>query len=243
MSITFTKLFSSITESTIWCEPSEIRIVWITMLAMADKEGRIWASIPGLANRAQVSIEATEKALEKFQSPDNYSRTSDFEGRRIEDIDGGWRLLNHAKYRALRDTEERKAYKREWIKNKRLQDKDVDNVDQDRPQYTNAEADTDTESIKRKRFNPPTVDQVMEYCTERRNSIDPEIFVDHYEANGWMRGQNKIKDWKACVRTWEKKQGKSNGTDTRSRAKRFSDKLDDIAREDILQNGYAETLD
>ena len=124
VSITFTKLFSSITESTIWCEDAETRLVWITLLAMADKRGRIWASIPGLANRARVPVEATEKALQKFLSPDPYSRTPDYEGRRIEPIDGGWRLLNHEKYRAMRDEEERKEYKRQWIANKRQQEKE-----------------------------------------------------------------------------------------------------------------------
>jgi hypothetical protein len=49
MSVTFTKLFSSITESTVWDEPDRVRLVWITMLAMADKHGRVWASVPGLA--------------------------------------------------------------------------------------------------------------------------------------------------------------------------------------------------
>lgn len=145
MSITFTKLFSSITESTIWSESSDIRVVWITMLAMADRKGRIWSSIPGLANRSQVTLEQTEIALQKFLLPDTYSRTKDLEGRRIEIIDGGWRLLNHEKYRSLRDDEERKIYKRDWIKNKRI----VDNVDTSRPQYTKAEAeaDTDTDTI------------------------------------------------------------------------------------------------
>lgn len=148
MSITFTKLFSSITESTIWCEDAEVRIVWITMLAMCDKNGRVWGSIPGLANRARVSIEKAEEALQKFLSPDTYSRTKEYDGRRIEEIDGGWRLLNHEKYRAMRDEEERKAYKREWIAKKRAEEKEsVDNVDRSRPQYTNTdtEAYTDTD--------------------------------------------------------------------------------------------------
>lgn len=57
--------------------------------------------------------------------------------------------------------------------------------------------------IKQRRFTPPTLPQVIEYCTERKNSVDPSKFLNHYEANGWMRGKNKIKDWKACVRTWE----------------------------------------
>lgn len=111
MSTTFTKLFSSITESTVWCEPSDIRIVWITMLAMADRHGRVWASIPGLANRAQVPRATTEEAIKRFLSPDPDSRTKTNDGRRIKEIDGGWALLNHGKYRAIRDTEERLAYK------------------------------------------------------------------------------------------------------------------------------------
>lgn len=60
------------------------------------------------------------------------------------------------------------------------------------------------------RFVPPTVDEVREYCEERENGIDPCAFINHYTANGWMRGKTKIKDWKACVRTWEVKR-KNNG--------------------------------
>lgn len=55
-----------------------------------------------------------------------------------------------------------------------------------------------------RRFTPPSVPEVKKYCLERGNQIDAEEFVDHYAANGWMRGKSKIKDWKACIRTWEK---------------------------------------
>jgi len=58
---------------------------------------------------------------------------------------------------------------------------------------------------KRRRFKPPSVDQVRSYCDERKNNIDPDAFVDHYIKTGWMSGKNKIKDWKACVRTWERR--------------------------------------
>lgn len=60
------------------------------------------------------------------------------------------------------------------------------------------------EEKKTSRFAPPSVSEVTDYCSARSNSIDPSEFVDHYTANGWMRGKSKIKDWKACVRTWEK---------------------------------------
>jgi hypothetical protein len=60
---------------------------------------------------------------------------------------------------------------------------------------------------KRQRFSPPTVDEVVEYCRERRNKVDPQRFVDFYAAKGWKIGQNPMKDWKAAVRTWEQREG------------------------------------
>lgn len=122
MSMTFTKLFSSITESTVWCEPASTRLVWITMLAMSDRKGRVWASIPGLANRARVSLEDTEVALNTLSSPDKYSRTPDHEGRRIEPIDGGWVLLNHEKYRSIRDEETTREVARNHMRKVRTRD-------------------------------------------------------------------------------------------------------------------------
>ena len=57
---------------------------------------------------------------------------------------------------------------------------------------------------KTSRFVPPSVEEVAAYCTERSNGIDPQEFVDHYAVTGWMRRKTPIKDWRACVRTWEK---------------------------------------
>ena len=57
-----------------------------------------------------------------------------------------------------------------------------------------------------KRFTPPTVDEVKAYCKERGNQIDADRFVDYYTANGWMAGRNKMKDWKAAIRNWERRE-------------------------------------
>ena len=57
---------------------------------------------------------------------------------------------------------------------------------------------------KKERFKAPTVEEVKEYCTERGNNIDAQHFIDYYSARGWMLGKNHIKDWKACIRTWER---------------------------------------
>lgn len=58
--------------------------------------------------------------------------------------------------------------------------------------------------IKKYIFKPPTVEEVMEYCSQRKNSVNADDFVDFYESKGWMVGKNKMKDWKAAVRTWER---------------------------------------
>lgn len=108
----YTKLFKSLVTSSIWQEDDETRIVWITMLALADRDGKVDASIPGLANIAKVSIEKTEASLAKLLAPDQYSRTKDYEGRRIEPVDGGWRILNHAKYREKLSDPDRREYQR-----------------------------------------------------------------------------------------------------------------------------------
>lgn len=106
----YTKLFSEIITSTIWAEPDEIRIVWITMLALKDKWGVVGATVPGLAHLARVETEVCRKAIDKFLGPDGDSRTPDNEGRRIEVVDGGWRILNHEKYRRLMSADERRDY-------------------------------------------------------------------------------------------------------------------------------------
>ena len=64
---------------------------------------------------------------------------------------------------------------------------------------------------KKKRFAPPTLEEVKAYCSERNNSVDAQRFIDYYTSNGWKVGKNPMKDWKAAVRNWErdnKPQGK-----------------------------------
>ena len=61
-----------------------------------------------------------------------------------------------------------------------------------------------------KRFSPPSFDDVKSYCQERKNGVDPQAFVDWYASNGWKVGKNPMKDWKAAVRTWEKRDSEQN---------------------------------
>lgn len=98
----FSKLFASIVTSTLWREPDHIRVVWITMLAICNKHGVVLASVPGLAAVANVTLEYCLDAIERLMSPDPWSRTKEHDGRRIEVVRGGWRLLNYAHYRDAR---------------------------------------------------------------------------------------------------------------------------------------------
>ena len=77
----------------------------------------------------------------------------------------------------------------------------------------------------RKRFVPPTVDEVRAYCHERGNMVDPQRFVDYYSSNGWMVGKNKMKDWKAAVRTWEQREQPKKQTTARGSSNPFLDLL------------------
>jgi hypothetical protein len=108
----YTKLFGSIIASTIWRESKETKIVWITMLAMAKKDGIVEASIPGLAVLAGVTTQECERAINTLLSPDPYSRSKEHEGRRIATVEGGWHILNHAKYRAKMGADQRREYLR-----------------------------------------------------------------------------------------------------------------------------------
>lgn len=65
---------------------------------------------------------------------------------------------------------------------------------------------THTQKEKTTTFTPPTLEQVKEYCEERNNGIDAETFINFYTSKGWYIGKNKMKDWKAAVRTWERKE-------------------------------------
>jgi hypothetical protein len=94
----WTKLHSTILDSSVWQEPAHVRLVWITMLAMADADGVIEASIGGLAHRARVTREECVEALQRFLGPDPDSRDGTT-GERIEALTGGWLVLNHASYR------------------------------------------------------------------------------------------------------------------------------------------------
>jgi hypothetical protein len=204
----YTKLFSTIVTSTIWQEDKETKILWVTMLATADADGRVDGSIPGLAHLAHLTIAECEKALKKLMSPDSYSRSKEFEGRRIKEIDGGWQILNYQKYREKNQTRDKEYFRIKQQKHRQKQrqrintcKQDVDNVD-----ITNY-----------------TLQQVKDACV--LNSIPEsaaQSYFDNYNSQGWLKA-NKLpitnlqshvaKRWSKSKQCWdfdEKKDDKAN---------------------------------
>ncbi|MGN6314573.1 MAG: hypothetical protein ACTHMO_12550 [Rhodanobacteraceae bacterium] len=97
----FVKLDCTILESTIWAEPDDVLRVWIALLAKADSFGVVRSTLPAMANQCRITLARAHEIIELLKAPDPYSRTPDNEGRRIEEIEGGWLILNYVKHREI----------------------------------------------------------------------------------------------------------------------------------------------
>lgn len=122
-------LWSKILESSLWVrESKETRLLWITLLAMKNSRGQIFASRVGLADRAKISVEECLKSLKVLMAPDPYDSSGVEEGRRIREIPGGWEIVNHDLYRFSTDAKRefwrvQKSNQREVLKKTKLRKK------------------------------------------------------------------------------------------------------------------------
>jgi len=204
----FTKLVPGIIQSSIWNEPSDVRVVWITMLAIKDEHGYVRGDVNTLTRLANVPTDAVEKALESFQKPDPGSHTPDNEGRRIEAAPGGWIVLNHAIYRQ----KDRTAYMREYMRKRR---KDAAssvvnsvNINGKLPSVSVSASVSEDRGCKGKGFSPPSPQEVESYSQEIAYPVNGQAWCDAYAQKGWMVGKTKMKDWKAALRNWKRNEWK-----------------------------------
>lgn len=124
----YTKLFCEIIHSSIWQEPNDAKVVWISILALKGRDQICRATIPALAKYAECTLERCEEILQKFQDPDKYSNSQEHDGRRIQRVDGGWLVLNGAKYRDKMNAEEVREYNRVKKQEQRVRDAKLHNV-------------------------------------------------------------------------------------------------------------------
>lgn len=192
----FTKLHGSIIHSSVWQTPYHVRVVWVTMLAMADANGLVEASIGGLAKEAAVTRDECLESLESFLGPDPDSKNPDFEGRRIEEVTGGWFLLNHAQYRdrqtdaQIKAAERAKRYRQrrkerleaDASRSKEAESRHVTPVTDYPPEAeANSEADqkqkTEAGSRATKVAPPPESIELAQYLYDAVKSHDPEFMA------------------------------------------------------------------
>lgn len=122
------------------------------------------------------------------------------------------KILKIANYSEMVGSESEWAEKKRLYREKQklLKDNVKDNVLQDIRDKSIDIRDIDIKENIKEKFKKPTLEEVESYCKERKNNVDPERFIDFYESKDWMIGKNKMKDWKACIRTWESKTKEKN---------------------------------
>lgn len=234
----FVKLYTQVLDSTVWREPNHVLRVFLTLLLVCDREGFVRISIPGLADRAKVSIPECEEAISRLESPDPYSQSREEDGARIIRVgDNGeplWHLVNYEKYRAIKDQDQERERRRIKKARYRARKKEGPCLPTVYPMSTPClpsvspivEGEAEAEAIKNtpptpsergeresKRFRLPTKAEVEEYIREKRYTFSADAFMDHYEANGWKRGRTPISDWRAACRTWEHRRKEEGKTD------------------------------
>jgi len=198
----WTKLFGSIVTSSVWIEPHPVLRVWVAMLALADANGIVEGSIPGFANLCRVTIPEMEEAILKFSSPDLYSRSPEAEGRRIESVPGGWRIINRNKYRDRNQDApgSRAAYFREYRKN----------VAQRSAQQLNVARNTETETekeIKKEIIKKESCGEIQNVIltTIEKEKVSPDEIaaLSTYLASTGK----KYKSHYATILNWRRKNG------------------------------------
>lgn len=204
----FTKLDSSLIASSVWSEPDKTRIVWITLLAMADRNGDVKASIVGLAHQAREPLEDTMKAIETLSMPDPFSGRKEMEGRRILPIEGGWHLVTHSHYRNSLRIEEKREQTRKRVRKYRGR-----SVTQRYAALPSASASVSVHSSNKKCSQK----EAEEFCRSLGlPRSDGAAMWLHWEEKGWA----KVKDWKLTIRKWQSfgylpsQKNKKNGATT-----------------------------
>ena len=133
-----------------------------------------------------------------------------------EDVFTKFQKDEHGKFYNIRLEEEvdkRKAYS-ESRRNNRKKKEDMNNTSLSYVEHMENENENEDLIEKKKvaRFQKPTIEQLKEYMSEQGMNDIAENWLNHYEANGWMVGKNKMKDWKASVRTWKINQKNNSAT-------------------------------
>ena len=197
-----------------WYDDGNVVRVFLHLLLTANFEPKNWhgitiergqvaTSVLNLANQVHLSPKQVRTALEKLKN------TNEIDTQTANK----YTLITICKYDNYQTLESSEG---QTNGNQRATTKEIKNDNKEKN-------DNNILGEKTKRFIPPTIDEIKFYCQERKNNVDAERFFNFYEMKGWMIGKNKMKDWKAAVRTWEGNTYSSRNRDTSERDNRNID--------------------
>ena len=202
------KTYRKIQDCWIWLdkEPFDKRSAWIDLLLTANhadkkilfngnlitvERGQILTSIRQLAEKWKWSYDKTLRFLRVIESDgmihkdsDNFRTLITIENYEVyQEVPNADRtpISEQSSEQSSEQTSERSSDKQECKELKNIKKNNIG-----------------------KNFKPPNLEEVEQYCVERNNKVDAQSFIDFYESKGWYVGKNKMKDWKAAVRTWER---------------------------------------
>ena len=216
------------------------------MLALADKRGIVEGSVPGLADLCRVSVEECREGLEKLKAPDPDSRTKDQGGRRIVEVEGGWQLVNHAKYRAKLNQDERREYLRIKKQESRVNKRREMSTPSTQPE---ADPEASKRSLKSQKQVPPSREEVGLLAAKAGLPIEQaDAFWEFYDSKGWMVGKNKMVSVASAVagwaRRWRTEQQTRNDVSPTTLAILHQKELDEVvAKMKSIRGSYSEHQD
>lgn len=201
----YSKLDCNMLHSSIWQEPHDVRVAWVTMLLLTDYHGQVKASLPALAMQNAVTVQRMQEIIEIFMSPDPYSKSKEHDGRRLMEIDGGWQVINYPKYRdglkqPDRTSAERKARQREKEREEMSRQK-RDSHGASRSgtaghAYSDSDSDSKSEAVKNKKQDtycpePQAVSELkevyaLEFPVRPTRKGDPTV---------WGLTEGKLAEW------------------------------------------------
>lgn len=167
------------------------------------KRGQLITSLPSLSTNTGLSIQQIRTALAHLVSTGEITDDATRQYRVIT-------ILKYDEYQKLTDksTDDQQTSNSHLTDEQQMTNRRSTDDQQQYNNNNNNNKETKKQSNKgdrtASRFTPPTLEDVRAYCQERGNKVDPQRWLDYYTSNGWMVGRNRMKDWKAAVRTWER---------------------------------------
>lgn len=186
-----------------WYSNINDRIVFIHCLLRANWEdgwfegikiprGSFATSYKNLAKEVGISVQSLRTSLEHLKSTNNITHETN---RQFSIIT----IKNYNKYQIDNTASNKRLTNEQQTINNNIINNNKEN-----------NKESISKDIPKKVFVKPTIQEIIDYCKERNNDVSPEKFYNFYESKGWYVGKNKMKDWKACVRTWEQHDKQDN---------------------------------